>query len=201
MSEEQTNNEQSNQMLNEDVFVQDAISDVDEENSSETAEQGVLMSILMTIVEFFRFIGRTTVTFFKQLPHTIATKYKAKVAEYRRMPKRRSINKVYVLVGYTTKEYVDRKFRKERILLSVRKILVACIVLLVLIMAWRWIYPKLDTEEYKQMIGINEMGELTKNDPFATESTTIVIAPESQEVTPIPTNTTSPVESTSQEPV
>lgn len=201
MNEEQTNNEQSNQIMNEDVFVQDTNLDLESSDDSAMAEEGFFMTILLTIADFFRFIGRTTVTFFKQLPHTIATKYKAKVAEYRRMPKRRSINKVYVLVGYTTKEYVDRKFRKERILLTIRKILVICIVLITLIIAWRWIYPKLDTEEYKQMIGINEMGELTKNDPFATESTTIVISPESQEVTPIPTNTTSPVESTSQEPV
>ncbi len=190
MNEEQMNPVQMNQDSNEETFVRDSSIDVDQSDSFDHEEGNIVISILCSIGGFFQFLGRTTVTFFKHLPHTISTKVKAKVAEKRRMPKRRSINKVYVLVGYTTKEYVDRKYRKERLLLMIRKILVVLIVFLVLVMTWRWIYPKLDTDEYKQMIGINDVEELTKDDPFATESTSVAIAPESQEVTPIPTNTT-----------
>ena len=117
------------------------------------------------------------------------------------MPKRKSIHKVYVLVGYTTKEYVDRKYRKERTLLIIRRILIACIIILSLIMAYRWFVPKLDTNEYKQMIGINKMDELTQSDPFATETTTADIAPESQAVTPIPSITSNMESESSQQPV
>ena len=145
--------------------------------------------VFLEIGGFFQFLGRTTVQFFRNLPGTISNKIKAKIAEHRRMPKRRSMHKVYVLVGYTTKEYVDRKYRKERMLLIIRRILVGCIIVLILVMALRWFIPKLDTDEYKQMIGINEMDELTKNDPFATETSNAAIAPESQAVTPIPSNT------------
>ena len=190
MNEEHTNPEQMNHDSNEETFVRDSSIDVVQSDSFDQDEDNVFMSVIGSIGGFFQFLGRTTVTFFKHLPHTISTKVKAKIAERRRMPKRRSINKVYVLVGYTTKEYVDRKYRKERILLMIRKLLIVLIILLVLVMTWRWIYPKLDTDEYKQMIGINDVEELTKDDPFATESTSVAIAPESQEVTPIPTNTT-----------
>lgn len=145
--------------------------------------------VFIEIGGFFQFLGRTTVQFFRSLPGTISNKIKAKIAEHRRMPKRRSMHKVYVLVGYTTKEYVDRKYRKERMLLIIRRILVGCIIVIILAMALRWFIPKLDTDEYKQMIGINEMNELTKNDPFATETSNAAIAPESQAVTPIPSNT------------
>lgn len=139
---------------------------------------------------FFAFLGRTTVRYFKNLPDSIRNKVKAKIAERRRMPKRKSIHKVYVLVGYTTKEYVDRKYRKERALLITRKILIAGIVILVLIMTYRWITPKIDYNEYKQMVGIDKFNELTQSDPFATETTIVAIAPDVQNVTPIPSNTT-----------
>lgn len=192
MKEENTNLEQLDQEADEGTFVRD--SSVDSDDDFDIEDDDVLMSIIYSIGGFFQFIGRTTITFFKHLPHMISTKVKAKVAERRRMPKRRTINKVYVLVGYTTKEYVDRKYRKERILLRIRKVLIACIVILILVMSWRWFYPKIDTDEYKQMIGVNDMKDLTRDDPFATESTTVAISPESQEVTPIPTNTTLPSE-------
>ena len=110
---------------------------------------------------FFSFLGRTTVNYFKKLPDSIRNRIKAKIAERRRMPKRKSIHKVYVLVGYTTKEYVDRKYRKERTLLLIRKLLIAGIVILTLIMTYRWISPKIDYNEYKQMVGVNKINELT----------------------------------------
>lgn len=153
---------------------------------------------LNTIGGFFAFLGRTTVQFFKNLPDAIRNRIKAKIAEHRRMPKRKSISKVYVLVGYTTKEYVDRKFRKERALMIIRKILIACIICIVLIMTYRWFKPKVDYTEYKQMIGVNELDELTQSDPFATETTNNAIAPDVQNVTPIPSNTSGSETSTSQ---
>jgi len=141
------------------------------------------------ILGFFAFLGRTTWNFFKTLPNRISSKIKEKIAQKKRMPKRKSIHKVYVLVGYTTKEYVNRKYRKERILLIIRRILVACIIVIILIMAYRWIMPQLDTDEYKQMIGIDDIEDLTKNDPFATETTTVPVQLDSQAVTPIPSET------------
>ncbi|MBO4689010.1 MAG: hypothetical protein J5636_10935 [Clostridiales bacterium] len=151
-------------------------------------------TMLTAIGDFFQFLGRTTIQYFKNLPNDIRNKVKAKIAEHRRMPKRKSISKVYVLVGYTTKEYVDQKYRKEKILLNIRRILVAAIIILILIMTYRWIMPKFDTNEYKQMIGIQEIDDLTQSDPFATETTKEDIAPESQAVTPIPSNTSETTE-------
>lgn len=153
----------------------------------------------MSVGGFFSFLGRTTVNYFKKLPDSIRNRIKAKIAERRRMPKRKSIHKVYVLVGYTTKEYVDRKYRKERFLLIIRKLLIAGIVILALIMTYRWISPKIDYSEYKQMVGVNKINELTQSDPFATETTIVAEAPDVQNVTPIPSNTSETQES--QEPV
>lgn len=166
------------------------IEEIVEEEEKDLAE-GMEPSedILSKIGGFFAFLGRTTVQYFKNLPNSIRNKVKAKIAEYRRMPKRKSIHKVYVLVGYTTKEYVDNKFRKERSLLIIRRVLIGCIIVIVLIMAYRWFVPKLDTNEYKQMIGINEFDELTQSDPFATETTNEAVVPDIQNVTPIPSST------------
>ena len=162
---------------------------LEEEDIAEEEEEESSVDSLDTIGGFFAFLGRTTVQFFKNLPDAIRNRVKAKIAEHRRMPKRKSISKVYVLVGYTTKEYVDRKYRKERALLVIRKILIACIIFLVLVMTYRWFKPKVDYTEYKQMIGVNELDELTQSDPFATETTNNAIAPDVQNVTPIPSNT------------
>ena len=156
----------------------------------DAANESLGERILFAVLGFFGFIGRTTWNFFKNLPNQIRNKINEKIAEKRRMPKRKSIHKVYVLVGYTTKEYVDRKYRKERSLLIIRKVLVAMIIIVLIIMAYRWIMPMLDTDEYKQMIGINELEDLTESDPFATESSAKAVVPESVAITPIPSDTT-----------
>ena len=173
-------------MDDEQIKIEDR---VEEEEMELTEEMEPSEDILSKIGGFFAFLGRTTVQYFKNLPNSIRNKVKAKIAEYRRMPKRKSIHKVYVLVGYTTKEYVDNKFRKERSLLIIRRVLIGCIIVIVLIMAYRWFVPKLDTNEYKQMIGINEFDELTQSDPFATETTNEAVVPDIQNVTPIPSST------------
>ncbi|MBR3058733.1 MAG: hypothetical protein IKG93_12310 [Clostridiales bacterium] len=152
---------------------------------------------LFSVLGFFAFLGHTTWNFFKALPGNISSKIKEKIAQKKRMPKRKSIHKVYVLVGYTTKEYVNRKYRKERALLIIRRILVACIILVILIMAYRWFVPQLDTDEYKQMIGIDDIKELTQSDPFATETTKAQIQLESEAITPIPSDTSLTVATTS----
>ena len=56
-------------------------------------------------------------------------------------------------------------------------------------MAYRWIMPQLDTDEYKQMVGIDDIEDMTRNDPFASESTTAAVQLESEAVTPIPSDT------------
>ena len=173
----------------EPVLNDETVDDFDDELDDEDAG-----TLLTSLAGFFKFLGRTTVQYFKNLPNEIRNKINVKIAEHRRMPKRKSISKVYVLVGYTTKEYVDQKYRKERALLITRRILIAAIIILILIMTYRWFIPKLDTNEYKQMVGIEDFEELTQSDPFATETTKEAIAPESQAVTPIPSNTSEPTE-------
>ena len=174
--------------INQEDFEQEP---VDEKTRNDSWWERALFAVL----GFFAFLGRTTWNFFKTLPSRISAKIKEKIAQKKRMPKRKSIHKVYVLVGYTTKEYVNRKYRKERILLIVRRILVACIILIILVMAYRWIMPQLDTDEYKQMIGINDINDLTKSDPFAKESTTAAVQLDSQAVTPIPSATSETIDS------
>ena len=188
--------EEQEKIIQDDVL--EETEEIAEEELDDVLDEEDEGTLLTAVGGFFKFLGRKTVQFFKDLPNEIRNKVKAKIAEHRRMPKRKSINKVYVLVGYTTKEYVDQKYRKERTLLIIRRILIACIVIIVLIMTYQWITPKLDTNEYKQMVGINDIDDLTQNDPFATETTKEDIAPESQAVTPIPSNTseTSATEST-----
>ena len=188
--------EEQEKIIQDDVL--EETEEIAEEELDDVLDEKDEGTLLSAVGGFFKFLGRTTVQFFKDLPNEIRNKVKAKIAEHRRMPKRKSINKVYVLVGYTTKEYVDQKYRKEKTLLIIRRILIACIVIIVLIMTYQWITPKLDTNEYKQMVGINDIDDLTQNDPFATETTKEDIAPESQAVTPIPSNTseTSATEST-----
>ena len=170
----------------------------EENRTDDELDERDSVTILTHVGAFFSFLGRTTVQYFRNLPDKIRNKIKAKISEHRRMPKRKSISKVYVLVGYTTKEYVDQKYRKEKALLMIRRILVAAIIILILIMTYRWIMPKLDTNEYKQMVGIQDIDDLTSSDPFATETTKDAIAPESQSVTPIPSDTTSDTTESSQ---
>ena len=67
----------------EEVFEEDDLLD----------EEDVSVDSLDTIGGFFAFLGRTTVQFFKNLPDAIRNRVKAKIAEHRRMPKRKSISK------------------------------------------------------------------------------------------------------------
>ncbi len=145
---------------------------------------------------------RTTIAFFNGLPLRIRHFFRTKIIEKRRMPKRTSIHKVYVLVGYTTKEYVDKKCRKERWLLRARHILITVIVFIILIMIIQWFVPQVDTEEYSQMLGVDNVEELTESDPFASGKVTEEVGLESAAVTPVPSQTidNAPTVS-SQEPV
>jgi hypothetical protein len=66
-------------------------------------------------------VVRTTVKFFKNLPSRAENYIRRRVTEYKRKPKRDGVNKVYVLVGYATKEHIDAKHNAERNLIILNR--------------------------------------------------------------------------------
>lgn len=120
-------------------------------------------------------VFRTTVRFFKNIPSKIINYFRRRKKEHDRMPKRTSANKVYVLIGYTTKKYVDRKYRREKVMHRVRSVLVFLIIILLLIMVYRSVIPMIDSSEYKQMLGIEKIEKMAEKDPFESEKENDVI--------------------------
>ncbi|MBN1892813.1 MAG: hypothetical protein JW780_08535 [Clostridiales bacterium] len=90
--------------------------------------------------------------------------------ERKRLPKRKSPNRIYVLVGYTTQAQIDRKYRKEKYAHMVRNVLIVGIIALLILLSYRSIIPLIDSDLYKQMIGIDDVDDMTKNDPFENDS-------------------------------
>lgn len=133
-------------------------------------ESGQLMGSFrhlgMNISDFIMSMGRSTVRFVKNIPHQINNEYKRRLNELRRRPKRKTPNRVYSLVGYTTKAYVDSKYRAAKILRLVRTSLIFAIIVIIIIMMVKSVLPMLDPKNYQQIFGINEFEQLTENDPF-----------------------------------
>ena len=138
----------------------------------------------------FGCIGRSTVRWFKNIPNRIVDLVKRKINEYKRKPAREDINKVYVLVGYTTKRHIDARYDAERFMIILRKGLLILIFVLILLISIKTVIPYVDIEQYRHMFGIGDVEELTQNDPFAntdraapvvyvSESTTDIFASES----------------------
>ena len=127
---------------------------------------GSIRHLGLTISDVITSMGRSTVRFIKNIPHQISNEYKRRINEYRRRPRRKTPNRVYSLVGYTTKAYVDSKYRMARVLRLIRTSLALAIILFVLIMIVKSILPVLDPKNYKQIFGINDFTQLTENDPF-----------------------------------
>ena len=131
------------------------------------SRKGHDQSLTDKIKEIFASVVRTTVRLIKNFPSYVKNKIQRKITEYKRKPKRDDVNKVYVLVGYTTKEHIDAKHNAERNLIILRNGLIAIITLLILFISINAILPHIDFDQYGEMFGIKTVEEVTRNDPFS----------------------------------
>lgn len=111
-------------------------------------------------------IFRTTERFIRNIPSRLRNKYLRYRNEKKRLPKRKTKSKVYVLVGYTTKEHVDRRFTGIKVQRMIRKFLLLIILLVFLLIMYKLLDPLGNTNEIKQIVGINKIDDLAQNDPF-----------------------------------
>lgn len=132
-------------------------------------------------------VFRTTVRYFKNIPSKMVNLYRRRKKEHDRMPKRNSASKVYILIGYTTKKNVDRKYRREKVLYRLRSVMIAAIILVLLIMIYKAVIPMIDSSEYKQMLGIEKIEKMAEKDPFETEKDSNIILFSAEETTSLPT--------------
>ncbi|MCR5592730.1 MAG: hypothetical protein K6F79_03115 [Saccharofermentans sp.] len=114
----------------------------------------------------FASVVRTTVKLFRNFPSYVKNKIQRKIKEYNKKPKREDINKVYVLIGYTTKEHIDSKHNAERNLIILRNGLLMIITLLILFISFNAVLPHIDFAQYGEMFGISSVDDMTRNDPF-----------------------------------
>lgn len=130
------------------------------------------------VVDFLGCSYRATVRLFKSLPSRVVNAVKRKIREYRNRPKRTDINRVYVVVGYTTKKRVDEKFNAERRMMIIRRGLLVLIFLLIIFIAVNRFTELINYGELSQIFGVNSFDEVVENDPFAdrtTQTTTIAV--------------------------
>ena len=118
------------------------------------------------ITGVFGSIGRTTVRALRNLPNRALNFVKRKINDQRRKPKRKEMNKVYVLVGYTTKRSIDARYNTERNLMILRRGLLLIIFVLLLFICINAAVPYIDMEQYGKMFGIGDVEEMTSQDPF-----------------------------------
>ena len=121
------------------------------------------------------FIGssyRATIRFFKSLPWRIKRVFVRKINEIKSRPERKDIRKVYVLVGYTTKEAVDAKYNAERQLIMIRRGLLALILLLLVFISIDRLINLADFGEISHIFGIESIDDITENDPFSLSNNT-----------------------------
>lgn len=134
------------------------------ENSN---NDNIINKSLSTLGGIFGCIGRTTVRYVKNFPNKAVNYAKRKINEYKRKPPREDINKVYVLVGYTTKAHIDARYNAERFMIILRKGLLLLIFVLILLISIKAVLPYVNIDQYQHMFGIEGVDELTQNDPFA----------------------------------
>jgi len=146
--------------------------------------------LLSAIAGVFGSIVRTTVRFVKNIPSRIQNKYLRYCNEKNRLPRRRTKSKVYVLVGYTTKEHVDRKYAAIKVQHLIRRVLLICILIVSLVILYNWLNPLGNTNDLKQIVGINKIDDLAQKDPFgspgATNQIKLSTTTSSVSVTPTP---------------
>lgn len=117
-------------------------------------------------------IWRATVRFFRNLPMRCVNYAKRYINNYKRRPPRTELNKVYVLVGYTTKSHIDAKFARERFFMLLRKGLLILIFILLLFISINKIIPYINVDSYHTMFGLGSTDEMTENDPFSNSDAT-----------------------------
>jgi|GEM_PF-4602321 len=123
------------------------------------------------VVVFFSDLGvsilRTTRRAFKNLIPSIRNKYRRWRNERNRLPKRTTRSKAYLLVGYTTKEHIDKRYRAMKTQNIIRVVLLISLLVLTMYILQKWLNPFGNTDELKQIIGIEGIDELTEEDPFS----------------------------------
>ena len=94
-----------------------------------------------------------------------------------RLPPRKDISRVYLVVGYTTKKYVEERYNAERRMMIMRRGLLALIFFLLLFIVLDRSLSAFNYGEIKQMFGFSSWSELLKNDPFSERKETAPTAP------------------------
>ncbi|MBP5260859.1 MAG: hypothetical protein J6Z43_01880 [Clostridiales bacterium] len=127
-----------------------------------------------TVVGFIGSSLRATKRFFKSLPWRLKSIVFRKINEYKNRPERKDPRKVYVLVGYTTKESVDAKYNAERRMILMRRGLLAIILLLLIFISVDRLINMADFGEISHIFGVNSIEDITENDPFKSKDDTPV---------------------------
>ena len=110
---------------------------------------------------------RATVRLFKSIPSRIFGRIRKAWRDYRDRPPRKDISRVYMVVGYTTKKYVEERYNAERRMMIMRRGLLALIFFLLLFIVLDRSLSAFNYGELKQMFGFSSWTELLKNDPFS----------------------------------
>jgi len=134
-------------------------------------------------------IFRTTKRFVRNIPSRLRNKYLRYRNEKNRLPRRKTKSKVYVLVGYTTKEHVDRRFIGIKVQQMIRKVLLLLILFVFLFIMYKLLDPLGNTNEIKQIVGIDKIDDLAQEDPFGASGKSNQIQISTTTITQVPTLT------------
>ena len=165
--------------------------DINSENARDEVSSGSF-SLITWIQGVGGSIGRTTVRFVKNIPSRVQNKYMRYRNEKKRLPRRKTKSKVYVLAGYTTKAYVNRRFAAIKVQQIIRKILLGLILVVFLLIMYKWLDPLGNTNELKQIIGIDKIDDLAQEDPFSDTRASNQIQINLATITPSVTPTVTP---------
>lgn len=129
------------------------------------------------ISDFMGASWRATVRLFKSIPSRIIGRIRRTWRAYRDRPPRKDISRVYTVVGYTTRKFVDERYNAERRMMILRRGLLALIFFLLLFIVLDRTLSILNYNELKQMFGFSSWTELLQNDPFSDRKETEQTAP------------------------
>lgn len=135
-----------------------------EEKNQDVKQQS---QVIQWLTGLFGSIWRTTKRFFKNMIPSVKNSYKRWRNERSRLPKRTTRSKSYLLVGYTTKENINKRYRAMKIQNMIRLALLLSIIMLTIFILYKWLNPFGNTDELQQIVGISKIEELTGEDPFA----------------------------------
>jgi len=166
--------------------------DINSEDAKVEASSGTF-SLITWIQGVAGSFVRTTVRFVRNIPSRLQNKYMRYLNEKKRLPRRKTKSKVYVLAGYTTKAYVNRRFAAIAVQQIIRKTLLGLILVVFLVIMYKWLDPLGNTNELKQIMGIEKIDDLAQDDPFsekgAANQIQFSLATVTPSVTPIPAAT------------